>query len=87
MLFRHVLKPASVSVVTMVGLLFGMTLSGAIVIETVFAWPGVGRYAAEAIESKDLPAIMGFATTFSALYALVNLATDLACSMLRPKDA
>jgi peptide/nickel transport system permease protein len=86
-LFKHVLKLASVSILTMIGLLFGMTLSGAIVIETVFAWPGVGRYAAEAIENKDLPAIMGFATTFSILYALVNLLTDLLCAMLRPRGA
>src|SRR5262249_47599492 len=51
-LLKHVLKNAAPSIVTMLGLLFGMVLSGAIVIETVFAWPGVGRYAAQAIDNK-----------------------------------
>jgi len=86
-LLKHVLKNAAPSIVTMLGLLFGMVLSGAIVIETVFAWPGVGRYAAQAIDNKDFPAILGFATTFSLLYALVNLVTDVICALLRPKGA
>ena len=82
---KHALRNAGIPIVTVVGLQFGNLVGGAVLTESIFSWPGVGRYAVRAIETTDFPAIMGFAITFAALYALINLAVDVAYYALNPR--
>lgn len=82
---KHVLRNAGVTIVTVLGLQFGNLVGGAVLTESIFSWPGVGRYAVRAIETTDFPAIMGFAITFAALYSLVNLAVDVTYYALNPR--
>jgi peptide/nickel transport system permease protein len=82
---KHALRNAGIPIITVVGLQFGNLVGGAVLTESIFSWPGVGRYAVRAIETTDFPAIMGFAITFAALYALINLAVDVAYYALNPR--
>lgn len=82
---KHALRNAGVTIVTVLGIQFGNLIGGAVLTESIFSWPGVGRYAVRAIESTDYPAILGFAVTFALLYALVNLAVDVTYYVLNPK--
>ena len=84
---RHILRNAATPILTMLGLRFGQNLSGAVLVETIFSWPGVGRYAVQAIDNKDFPAIMGVALTVALLYSLVNLLVDLAYAWSDPRIA
>ena len=80
----HVLRNAAIPMVTVLGLRFGDLMAGAVLVETIFAWPGIGRYAVTAIDNLDYPAIMGFVLVATATYALVNLAVDLLYFWLDP---
>ena len=82
---KHALRNAAVTIVTVLGLQFGNLVGGAVLTESIFSWPGVGRYAVRAIETTDFPAIMGFAITFAVLYSLVNLAVDVTYYALNPR--
>jgi peptide/nickel transport system permease protein len=82
---KHALRNAGVTIVTVLGIQFGNLIGGAVLTESIFSWPGVGRYAVGAIESTDFPAIMGFAVTFALIYSLINLLIDLAYYLLNPK--
>lgn len=84
-LLRHGLRNALVPVVTMIGLDFGSYLSGSVLTESIFAWPGVGQYAMQAILRRDFPAIQGTVLFLSALFVAVNLAVDLAYGVLDPR--
>ena len=81
----HVLKNAAIPTVTVLGLRLGDLMAGAVLVETIFAWPGIGRYAVEAIDTLDYPAIMGFVLFVAAAYALVNLVVDLLYFWLDPR--
>lgn len=83
--WRHGLRNALVPVVTLVGLDFGSYLSGSVLTESIFAWPGVGQYAMQAILRRDFPAIQGTVLFLSALFVLVNLCVDLAYGALDPR--
>src|SRR5690554_4310395 len=83
--FRHALRNALIPVVTMIGLQFGGLMSGAVLTETIFAWPGIGRMLVEAINNKDFPLVQGTIMTFALTYALVNLAVDLLYGFLDPR--
>jgi peptide/nickel transport system permease protein len=82
---RHALKNALVPVVTVIGLQFGSLLTGAILTETIFSWPGVGRLLVESIRLRDYPLLQGAVLLIAATYLLVNLATDLAYAALDPR--
>jgi peptide/nickel transport system permease protein len=82
---RHALKNALVPVVTVVGLQFGALLTGAILTETIFAWPGVGRLLVESIRLRDYPLLQGSVLLIALTYLLVNLATDVAYAWLDPR--
>lgn len=82
---KHALRNAGVTIVTVLGIQFGNLVGGAVLTESIFSWPGVGRYAVRAIETTDFPAIMGFAITFAVLYSLVNLAVDVTYYALDPR--
>jgi peptide/nickel transport system permease protein len=82
---RHALKNALVPVVTVLGLQFGALLTGAILTETIFAWPGVGRLLVESIRLRDYPLLQGSVLLIAFTYLLVNLATDLTYAWLDPR--
>src|SRR5919197_524742 len=85
MLLRHALKNAALPYVTMLGLQVGFLLSGAVGAETIFAYPGMGRLAVEAISTKDVPVIQAFVTVAAVIVVLANLIVDLAYTRLDPR--
>ena len=82
---RHTLRNALVPVVTLIGLQIGFLLGGAVVTETVFSWPGIGRLAVGAILSSDLPMAQGTIIMLSLGFILVNLAVDVLYAVLDPR--
>jgi peptide/nickel transport system permease protein len=84
-LLVHALRPALIPVLTLVGLQLGGLLSGAIITETIFAWPGLGRLAFQAIQSRDYPLVQGCVLVIALTYVLVNLATDLLYALADPR--
>lgn len=84
-LFRHALRNALLPVITLVGADFGSFLSGAVLTESIFAWPGLGRFTLEAIMARDLPAIQGAVLFMAILFMSVNLLVDLLYSRVDPR--
>ncbi len=84
-IWHHALKNALIPVVTVVGLEFGTLLGGAVITETVFAWPGVGSLVIKAIGQKDFPVVVGTVTILSASFVLINLVVDLLYGYLDPR--
>lgn len=84
-LFKHALKNALIPVVTVVGLLLPQLVGGSVIIEKIFAWPGMGRLAADAAFRRDYPVIMGVTIVVAVAVVLVNLLTDLLYAYLNPK--
>ncbi len=84
-IMRHTLKNALIPVVTIIGLDFGVLLGGAVVTETVFAWPGVGSMVIKAIGQKDFPVVVGSVTILSLLFVSINLLVDLTYGYLDPR--
>ncbi|HEV8673774.1 MAG TPA: ABC transporter permease [Methylomirabilota bacterium] len=82
---RHALKNALIPTVTVLGLAYGGLLSGAVMTETIFAWPGLGRYAFQSAVTNDFPAIMGVTFVIGVMYTLVNLLVDLLYGWLDPQ--
>jgi len=82
---RHALKNAAIPIVTVVGLQLAQLLGGAVVTETVFAWPGVGVLAAEAVFNRDFPVVQGVTLVISLIFVAANLAVDLAYVALNPR--
>jgi ABC-type dipeptide/oligopeptide/nickel transport system permease component len=82
---RHGLRNALIPVVTVLGLDFGYYLTGSILTETIFSWPGIGRYVVNAISRRDLPAIQGSVLFLSAVFVFVNLLTDVAYAKADPR--
>lgn len=81
----HALRNGLIPVVTIVGLQLGAVLTGTIVTETIFAWPGVGRLLIQAISFRDYPLVQGCILLIAATYVLVNLVVDLAYGVLDPR--
>lgn len=81
----HALRAALIPVITVIGLDFGSYLTGSILTETIFSWPGVGRYVLTAIEKRDLPAVQGSILVLSLVFVLVNLLTDLVYAKVDPR--
>jgi peptide/nickel transport system permease protein len=84
-LFRHALANGLIPIITVIGLGFGRLLSGAVVTETVFAWPGLGLYAFRAATSLDFPAVMGVGIVVASTYLVVNLLVDIAYAFADPR--
>jgi ABC-type dipeptide/oligopeptide/nickel transport system permease component len=84
-LFRHAFRNALIPVLTILGLQFGTLLAGAIVTETIFSWPGIGRLAVQAIEARDYPLLQGCILVIAVSYVLVNLLTDLVYVLADPR--
>jgi peptide/nickel transport system permease protein len=83
--YRHALRNALIPVVTVLGLQFGALLGGAILTETTFAWPGIGRLLVDAISRRDYPMIQGVVLLFAVTFVLVNLAVDLLYGYIDPR--
>ncbi len=84
-IIKHALKNALIPIITVVGLQFGMLLGGAVLTETVFAWPGLGRLIVDSILARDYPTIQGAILVFGLLYILVNLVVDLLYAYVDPR--
>ncbi len=82
---RHAARNALIPVVTVIGLGFGRLLSGAVIIESVFAWPGLGLYAFRTATSLDFPAIMGVGIVVATVYVVANLLVDVAYALIDPR--
>ena len=83
-ILRHALRNALIPVVTMMGLQFGFLLGGSIVVETVFAWPGMGRLLVDAVTQRDYPVIQGLVLLFSFEFILINLVVDVLYGAINP---
>ena len=81
---KHIFKNALIPVVTMMGLQFGFLLGGSIVVETVFAWPGVGMLLVDAVNMRDYPVIQGLILLFSLEFILINLIVDILYGVINP---
>jgi peptide/nickel transport system permease protein len=83
--WRHVLKNALPPVLTVIGITFGSLLSGAVLTETIFNWPGLGRYATTSVTSLDFPAVMGVTLVAAIIYPVVNTLVDIGYTMVDPR--
>jgi peptide/nickel transport system permease protein len=83
--YRHVLRNASIPLVSVIGIQFGYLMGGSVIIESVFAWPGIGRLAIDAIAIRDFPLVQAVALFASVVVVVLNLLTDLAYSWLDPR--
>ena len=84
-IYKHAVRNAMLPVITVIGLNFGLLLAGALLTETVFAWPGIGRYVVKAVQMRDYPVVQGCVLFFSFMFVLVNLITDLLYVLIDPR--
>ena len=84
-LFGHALRNGLIPVITILGLQSGMLLAGAIITETIFSWPGLGRLTIQAINARDYPLVQGCFLVIALTYILINLATDVLYSVVDPR--
>jgi len=82
---RHALRNAALPILTVLGLSFGQMLGGAIVVESIFAWPGMGRLAVQAVLGRDFPVVQGVTIVGAAVFLAVNLAVDLIYGWVDPR--
>ena len=85
LLFGYVLRGAALPILTIVGLAFGILLSGTVLVEAVFAWPGLGTYAFKSASSLDLPGVMGVGLVVGVLYLVINFVVDMLYGVLDPR--
>lgn len=83
--YSYAFKNALLPVITIIGLQFGLLLSGAILTETIFAWPGLGKWLYHAIEARDYPAVQGGVVIISTTFVLINLVVDILYTLVNPK--
>ena len=84
-LYRHALKPAMISIVTIIAVTFGYLMGGVVIVENVFAWNGIGRLALEAIILRDYPIIQGFVLIFATIIILISILIDISYAWLDPR--
>jgi ABC-type dipeptide/oligopeptide/nickel transport system permease component len=82
---RHALRNALIPIVTVIGLQFGTLLGGAVLTETIFSWPGIGRLLVTSIQSRDFPMVEGIVLVFAAMFITVNIITDILYSVIDPR--
>ena len=81
----HALRNALIPVVTVVGLIVGQLLSGAVLTETIFSWPGIGKWIIDAISNRDYPVLQGAVLIIATIIIVVNLAIDLLYGVVNPR--
>ena len=84
-IIKHALRNALIPIITVIGLQTGLLLGGAVLTESIFAWPGVGRLAFEAISNRDMPVINGCVLLFAAVFVIVNTLVDLLYAVANPR--
>ena len=84
-IYRHALKNAFIPVITIIGLSFGFHLGGSVLTETIFSWPGLGRYIVNALLVLDYPAVTGTTLFIAFVYSLANLVVDISYAVLDPR--
>jgi peptide/nickel transport system permease protein len=84
-IFKHALKNALIPVITIYGLIVAYLLGGAVIVENVFAWPGLGTYVVEAVQVRDFPAIQAAVFLFAVILITVNLVVDIAYAFIDPR--
>jgi len=84
-MWKHAFRNALIPVVTMVGLQFGFLLGGSVVVETVFAWPGLGRYMIEAVGVRDYPVLQALLLLYSFHFVFINLLVDMVYALINPE--
>ena len=84
-MLRHAFRNSLIPVVTLLGLQFGAVLTGAVITETIFAWPGIGRLLIQSIGFRDYPLVQGCILLIAVTYVGVNLLTDLVYGVLDPR--
>jgi peptide/nickel transport system permease protein len=84
-LWRHAVRNALIPIVTVVGLELGTLLSGSIIVETVFSWPGSGQLLITAITSRDYPLITGTVLTYTMAFVIINLTIDILYAAIDPR--
>jgi len=84
-ILKHALRNALLPVLTMLGIQFGLLLGGAVIIEKVFAWPGIGRLTVDSIFAKDFPVVQGCVLVFAMSFALVTLIVDILYTYINPR--
>jgi ABC-type dipeptide/oligopeptide/nickel transport system permease component len=84
-IMRHALRNALIPIVTILGLSFGFILSGAVIVETVFAWPGIGRYLIDGVNGRDFPVVQATVLLISISFVIANLMTDLMLVYIDPR--
>ncbi len=84
-IYKHAVRNAMIPVVTVIGLNVGLLLAGAILTETVFSWPGIGRYVVRAVWMRDYPAVQGCVLFFALVFVVVNLITDVIYVFIDPR--
>ncbi len=83
--YRHVLRNAGIPLISVIGIQFGYMLGGSVIIESVFAWPGLGRLAVDAISIRDFPLVQAIAIFASLVVVVLNMLTDIAYSFIDPR--
>ncbi len=83
--YKHALKNAFIPIITVVGLQFGVLLGGAVLTETIFSWPGLGKYLIDAIYARDFPVVQGGILFFAITFVLVNLLVDISYAAIDPR--
>ena len=84
-IYKHAVRNAMIPVITVIGLNFGLLLAGAILTETVFSWPGIGRYVVNAVNMRDYPVVQGCVLFFASMFVIVNLITDIIYVYIDPR--
>jgi peptide/nickel transport system permease protein len=84
-LFRHALKNAFLPVITIIGLQTGALLAGAVLTETIFSWPGIGKWVYDAILGRDYPIVQGGTLLIALIYVVANLLVDVSYAFLDPR--
>jgi len=84
-MWKHAFRNALIPVITMVGLQFGFLLGGSVVVETVFAWPGLGRYMIEAVAVRDYPVLQALLLLYSFHFVFINLLVDMVYALINPE--
>lgn len=84
-ILRHALRNAFIPILTTIGITFGSLLSGAVLTETIFGWPGLGRYATASAVSLDFPAVMGVTLVAAIVYPVVNMLVDIGYRLIDPR--
>jgi len=84
-IYKHAVRNAMIPVITVIGLNFGLLLAGAILTETVFSWPGIGRYVVNAVNMRDYSVVQGCVLFFALMFVIVNLITDIVYVYIDPR--